>query len=75
MSAIGPASSLDALVVIERMIATQTALLSATGGQSGGDTPAVVVDLSNHAKAMLVQAQEGQAMADMLQKLVASAAP
>jgi hypothetical protein len=56
------------------MIAMQTALLSATAGQSGGDTPAAVVDLSDHANAMLTQAQEGQAMADMLQKLVASSA-
>ncbi len=75
MSAVAPASSLDALVVIQRVIAMQAALLDASGGQAGGDTPAVVVDLSDHAKAMLAQAQEGQAIAEMLQKSVASVTP
>jgi hypothetical protein len=75
MSAIAPASSLEAVVVIQRTIAMERALMTAAAGSGGGDTPAVVVDLSDHAKSMLTQTQQGQAIAEMLQKLFVSATP
>lgn len=73
MSAISPTSSIGAYIATQRQIAVEAALIGAgTSAAGGGDTPAVIVDLSEAAKAMMEQAQEGQQIADMLQTLVSS---
>jgi hypothetical protein len=71
MSAVSPASSIGASIASQRQIATEAALIGAgTSAAGGGDTPAVIVDLSEAAKAMMEQAHEGQLIADMLGAIV-----
>jgi hypothetical protein len=73
MSTVSP-SGLGALLLGQRDSAAKVAMVEAaapqltgTGTTGGGDTPAVVLDLSEAAKAMMQQAQQGQMIADMVQ--------
>jgi hypothetical protein len=73
MSTVSPASSVGAYIASQRQIAVQSALIgAATSASGGGDTPAVIVDLSEAAKAMMEQAHEGQLIADMLQTTISA---
>jgi hypothetical protein len=73
MSTISPATSVGAYIASQRQIAVQAASIGAgTSASGGGDTPAVVLDLSEAAKAMMEQAHEGQLIADMLQTVISA---
>lgn len=73
MSAVSPASGIGAYIPSQRQISVQAALIDAgTSATGGGDTPAVILDLSEAAKAMMEQAHEGQLIADMLQTMISA---
>jgi hypothetical protein len=73
MSAISPASSVGAYIASQRQVAVEAALIGVgTSAAGGGDTPAVILDLSEAAKAMMEQAHEGQLIADMLQTMISA---
>jgi hypothetical protein len=72
MSTVSPASGVGAFIATQRQIATDAALIGTATSAAGGDGPAVVVDLSAAAKAMMQQAQQGQQIADMLNAVVAA---
>ena len=72
MSTVSPASSVGAFIATQRQIAGDAALIGTATNAAGGDGPAVVVDLSAAAKALMQQAQQGQQIADMLDSVVAA---
>jgi hypothetical protein len=73
MSSVSPAPSVGAYITTQRQIATEAALIGTATTAAGGHGPAVVVDLSAAAKAMMQQAQQGQQIADMLNAVIAAA--
>jgi hypothetical protein len=72
MSPVSAAPNVGAYIAAQRQIATDAALIGTAAPAAGGDGPAVVVDLSAAAKAMMQQAQQGQQIADMLNAVIAA---
>lgn len=72
MSTVSPASSVGAFIATQRQIAADAALIGTATNATGGDGPAVVVELSAATKALMQQAQQGQQIADMLNAVIAA---